>query len=137
MSDAMLRVSEASTFEWQDVTREADGSGRLTVRRRNSDEECEGEKLYLGPATMKRRDAWQEAAGIGTGPLFQRFDKAGKPRGSLSERSIRSIIIARRVADAGIEGRVSGHSLRIGSAQSLVRAGAVARLRYGKEEAEM
>ncbi|MCY3873086.1 MAG: tyrosine-type recombinase/integrase [Rhodobacteraceae bacterium] len=166
MSDAMLRVSEASALEWQDVTREADGSGRLTVRRQNTDKEGEGEKLYLGPATMKRLDAWQEAAGIGTGPLFQRFDKAGKPRGSLSERSIRSIIIARRVADAGIEGRVSGHSLRIGSAQSLVRAGAsmaelkqagrwqsdrtparytraerarsgaVARLRYGDEEAE-
>lgn len=32
-------------------------------------------------------------------------------------------IIKRRAADAGIEGRVSGHSFRIGTAQSLRRAG--------------
>ena len=119
----MLRVSEASALDWQDIAREADGSGRLTVRRSKTDKEGEVATLYLGPATMKRLDAWQEAAGIGTGPLFQRLDKAGNPRGSLSARSIRTIV-ARRVADAGIDGRVSGHSLRVGSAQSLVRAGA-------------
>ena len=33
-------------------------------------------------------------------------------------------IIQRRAQDAGIEGRVSGHSLRVGSAQSLATAGA-------------
>ena len=123
MSDAMLRVSEASALEWQDIVREADGSGRLTIRRSKTEKEKDDATLYLGPATMRRLDAWQEAAGVGIGPLFQRLDKAGNPRGSLSVRSIRAIV-ARRVADAGIEGRVSGHSLRVGSAQSLVRAGA-------------
>ena len=123
MSDAMLRVGEASALDWQDISREADGSGRLTVRRSKTNQEGESTTLYLGPATMKRLDAWQEAAGAETGPLFQRLDKAGNPRGSLSARSIRSIV-ARRAADAGIDGRVSGHSLRVGSAQSLVRAGA-------------
>ena len=72
---------------------------------------------------MRRLDVWQEVSGTGTGPLFQRLDKAGNPRGSLSARSVRTIV-ARRAAEAGIEGRVSGHSLRVGSAQSLVRAGA-------------
>ena len=57
------------------------------------------------------------------GPLFQRLDKAGKPRGRLSTQSIRAII-QRRAQDAGIEGRVSGHSLRVGSAQSLATVGA-------------
>ena len=57
------------------------------------------------------------------GPLFQRLDKAGKPRGRLSPQSIRAII-QRRAQDAGIGGRVSGHSLRVGSAQSLATAGA-------------
>ncbi|MYJ96011.1 MAG: tyrosine-type recombinase/integrase [Proteobacteria bacterium] len=123
MSDAMLRVSEVSILDWQDIVRKADGSGRLTVHRPKTDQEGEGATLYLGPATMRRLDAWQEAVGVGTGPLFQRLDKAGNPRGTLSTRSIRTIV-TRRAADAGIEGRVSGHSLRIGSAQSLVRAGA-------------
>ena len=64
-----------------------------------------------------------DAAGIADGPLFQCLDKAGKPRGRLSTQSIRAII-QRRAQDAGIEGRVSGHSLRVGSAQSLATAGA-------------
>ena len=72
---------------------------------------------------MVRVRAWMDAAGIADGPLFQRLDKAGKPRGRLSTQSIRAII-QRRAQDAGIEGRVSGHSLRVGSAQSLVTAGA-------------
>ena len=33
-------------------------------------------------------------------------------------------IIQRRASAAGVTGRVSGHSLRVGSAQSLVAAGA-------------
>ena len=56
-------------------------------------------------------------------PLFQRIDKTGTPRGPISARSVRRIIKA-RCAAAGIDGRVSGHSLRVGSAQSLAAAGA-------------
>ena len=41
--------------------------------------------------------------------------------GRLGARSIRSIIAKRA---AGVAGRVSGHSLRVGSAQSLAAAGA-------------
>ena len=41
----------------------------------------------------------------------------------LGVRSIRRII-TRRAADAGIVGGVSGHSLRVGAAQSLTAAGA-------------
>lgn len=37
--------------------------------------------------------------------------------------SVRRAVI-RRAADAGIDGRVSGHSLRVGAAQSLAKHGA-------------
>ena len=43
--------------------------------------------------------------------------------GRLRVRTVRAII-TRRARDAGVEGRVSGHSLRIGAAQSLAAAGA-------------
>ena len=55
--------------------------------------------------------------------MFQRLDKAGRPRGRLSTVSVRAIV-QRRAAEAGTEGRVSGHSLRVGGAQSLAAAGA-------------
>ena len=54
-------------------------------------------------------------------PLFQRIDRGGTVRGRLSDRAMRRII---KVRCAGVEGRVSGHSLRVGSAQSLAAAGA-------------
>ena len=71
---------------------------------------------------MARVRAWLAAAGITGGPMFQRLDKAGR-RGRLSTVSVRAIV-QRRAAEAGIEGRVSGHSLRVGGAQSLAAAGA-------------
>ena len=121
MSDAMLRVSEAAALHVADL--EAEGGNTLTVRRSKTDQEGEGVAQYIGGPTVVRVRAWMDAAGIADGPLFQRLDKAGKPRGRLSTQSIRAII-QRRAQDAGIEGRVSGHSLRVGSAQSLATVGA-------------
>ena len=121
MSDAMLRVSEATALDVADL--EAEGGNTLTVRRSKTDQESAGAAQYIGEPTVARVRAWMAAAGIEDGPLFQRLDKAGQPRGRLSTQSIRAII-QRRAQDAGIEGRVSGHSLRVGSAQSLATAGA-------------
>ena len=121
MSDAMLRVSEAAALDIDDV--EGEGENTLTIRCSKTDQEGEGSVLYLGARTVERVRAYLVVAAIDAGPLFQRLDKAGHPRGRLSARSIRSIV-QRRAADAGIEGRISGHSLRVGSAQSLAQAGA-------------
>lgn len=121
MSDAMLRVSEAAALDVADL--EADGANTITVRRSKTDQDAAGAALFVAPATLARVRAWTEAAGIEAGPLFQRLDKAGQPRGRLSDRSIRAIV-KRRAAEAGVDGRVSGHSLRVGAAQSLAAAGA-------------
>ena len=121
MSDGLLRVSEAAALEAADL--EAEGPNTLTVHRSKTDQEGEGAVQYIGSPTVARVRAWLDAAGIADGPMFQRLDKAGRPRGRLSTVSVRAII-QRRAADAGIEGRVSGHSLRVGGAQSLAAAGA-------------
>ena len=66
----------------------------------------------------------RDAAGLDDGPLFRRIRRGDRVEASaITDRAARSIIQA-RAADAGIEGRVSGHSLRIGAAQSLAAAGA-------------
>ena len=75
--------------------------------------------LFGGPETARLARKWLDAAGVEEGPLFRPVNKAGRVAGSrLSARSMRNIV-KRRAADAGIEGRVSGHSLWVGSAQSL------------------
>ena len=126
MSDALLRVSEAAALNVADVHRQVDGSGTVTVTSSKTDQDGRGHVRYLGAGTMQRIGAWLSGAGRvdGSGPLFRQVLKDGATAtGRLGARSIRSII-AKRAADAGVAGRVSGHSLRVGSAQSLAAAGA-------------
>lgn len=123
-SDAMLRASEVVALQVADLQREDDGSGRLTIRSSKTDQEGIGATLYLGPPTMRRLRAWLEAAAMEEGPLFRRVRRGGKagPE-ALAAQSVRQII-RRRCAAAGLEGRISGHSLRVGAAQSLAQGGA-------------
>ena len=90
MSDGLLRVSEAAALEVADL--EGEGANTLTIRRSKTDQEGEGAVQYIGEPTVARVRAWLEAAGIAGGPMFQRLDKAGRPRGRLSTVSIRAIV---------------------------------------------
>ncbi len=124
MSDAMLRVSECAALDVQDLATEADGTGRLTIRHSKTDQEGEGAVQFVGEPTVRRVQAWLAAAGIGEGAMFRRVRRGDHPTDArITARTIRAIIV-RRAADAGVEGRVSGHSLRVGAAQSLAAAGA-------------
>ena len=124
MSDGLLRISEAAGIQYSDVRNSRDGAGRVVVARSKTDQVARGSVLYLRACTIRRVSAWTDASGISSGPLFRRVGKAGAlgPT-ALSVESIRAII-QRWARRAGITGRVSGHSLRVGSAQSLVSAGA-------------
>ena len=88
MSDGLLRVSEAAALEVADL--EAEGANTLTIRRSKTDQEGEGAVQYIGGPTVARVRAWLDAAGIAGGLMFQRLDRAGRPRGRLSTVSIRA-----------------------------------------------
>lgn len=123
-SDALLRVSEVANIQVEDVVFEDDGTARLLVRRSKTDQRGSGALLFLGPRTAALVRDWSARAAITKGPLFRRLNRAGSvaARG-LGAASVRRVIV-RRAAAAGIGGRVSGHSLRVGSAQSLAKRGA-------------
>jgi len=119
-SDALLRVSEMTDLDVSDVS-----LTEQTVRIRHSktDQEGEGSVQFLGQPTVARVRAWLVAACLTEGALFRAVRK-GRPFGErLSVRSLRKII-GKRARAAGASGRLSGHSLRVGSAQSLATAGA-------------
>ena len=99
-------VSELATLRWGDI--EADGGHTITLRRSKTDQEAAGAALYIGEPTV-----------------FVRLHKGGRRAGSepISATALRAII-ARRCAEAGVQGRVSGHSLRIGAVQDPAAAGA-------------
>ena len=124
-SDGFLRISELAAVRVDDLEPSEDGSGRLALPRSKTDQEGKGETLYVCRATMTAVAAWRGAAGIVSGPLFRGVSRDGVTVAErpLSVGAVRSVI-QRRARALGIEGRVSGHSLRVGSAQSLVAAGA-------------
>ena len=120
-SDALLRVSEMEALDVSDVNM---AEQTVLIRRSKTDQEGAGVVQFIGEPTVERVRAWLEIASISEGALFRPVHRSGCLRkGRLTEGSIRRIII-RRARDAGVEGRISGHSLRVGSAQSLATAGA-------------
>lgn len=124
MSDGLLRVSEAAGVSVRDVNLARDGAGTLLVVQSKTDPQAAGNVLHLRAVTLRRVSAWKEAAGIDSGPMFRRIRKGGRVEATaLTAQSIRGII-QRWAKAAGVSGRVSGHSLRVGAAQSLVSAGA-------------
>ena len=120
-SDALLRVSEVEALDVQDVNLDAQ---TMSIRRGGTDQEGEDVVQFLGEPTAERIRAWLAGSGLTQGALFRAVSRAGRLRsGRLTDKSIRRII-ARWGSAAGAQGRVSGHSLRVGGAQSLANAGA-------------
>ena len=120
-SDAMLRVSEVAALDVSDVNL---AGQTVLIRRSKTDQEGKGTAQFLGKPTTGRIQAWLLNSGLTEGPLFRAVNKSGRVRATrLTDGSIR-IIITQRAKAAGVDGRVSGHSLRVGSAQSLANAGA-------------
>ena len=79
-----------------------------------------GAVQYLGSATVERVRAWTESIGVTEGALFRRVRRGGRVIGewALGPQAVRTIV-KRRAAEAGVEGRVSGHSLRVGAGLTL------------------
>ena len=124
MSDAMLRANEVVALRVNDVISSENGTGLVRIRRSKTDQEGEGALLFLGSETFQRVRIYCIKAGIRDGALFRRIRRGEKVQATgLTTRAVQAIV-TRIAREAGITGRFSSHSLRIGSAQSLVERGA-------------
>ena len=119
MSDCLLRVGEVVTVNVEDIKK-----GVLTLHQSKTDKVGVGNMLFVGTSTLQAIERYQERSGIEGGALFRRVrfhQHVGEER--LSVVGARMAIKARAKA-GGVEGFISGHSLRVGSAISLAEAGA-------------
>ena len=119
MSDCLLRISEAVAVNVKDL-----GKNTLTVHRSKEDQESKGETLFVGPPTMQAIDRYRDTGRIEKGALFRRVRRGGHVTSDRLGVEGERIAIKARARAAGVEGFISGHSLRVGSAVSLARAGA-------------
>lgn len=115
MADAGLRRSEAASLTWADVNREADGSGRLTIRTSKTDQTGEGAVVAITAAAMA--DLERLAARRGRDPDSAVF--------GIGPAQIRNRIATLAKA-AGLGDGFTGHSGRVGMAQRMTRNGAPA-----------
>ena len=97
----------------------------LKIRQSKTDQLGDGKILFVGNETWLVIEEYKQAAGITRGALFRRVLKGGKPSTTrLSPEAVRTIVKKRSQGIRGVHGRVSGHSLRVGSAVSLARGNA-------------
>ena len=112
MRDCLLRRSETSALTWGDVQFLDDGTGRLLIRRSKSDQAGAGSVQYLARQTVDALKKIQP-------------DHAPDPETSIFGLSPASICrrIAAACAAAGVKGKYTGHSPRVGMARDLSASG--------------
>ena len=124
--DAMLRRSELSALQVPDLLEELDGDATVLVRRGKTDQEAEGETVWIAPDSLALVRAWLERGGIADGPLFRSVAKGGRIGGPLPPGQVPRIFKAMARAaglPAGTVDGLSGHSTRVGAAQDMIGAG--------------
>ena len=96
----------------------------LGIKTSKTDQDGIGVSLYVCESTRDVLTRYREAGNIGNGAVFRQVRRGDNIQPiRLTAQSARHII-KKRAEDAGVQGFVSGHSLRVGSAVSLAQAGA-------------
>ena len=119
MSDCLLRISEAVAVNVEDFEGES-----LIVRQSKTDQEGEETALYVCDRTRCLLQRYRDAAKITGGALFRTANNNDTLRETRLSIDGARLAIKQRATQAGLEGWISGHSLRIGSAESLAERGA-------------
>jgi site-specific recombinase XerD len=125
MRDMLARRSEVVALEVADLAFAADGTATVLIRRSKTDQAGAGKVCWLAKQTTRLLRDWLEAAGISAGPIFRSVSKAGVVGNTALAGGQVSRILKRLAQQAGLEpSTISGHSVRVGTAQDLVANGA-------------
>ena len=121
MSNGLLRISEVGAIHCQHISTRENGSGALLIPRSKTDQEAEGREVYLQKRTIQAIQKYQRLSGVSEGPLFRRiYQNCKMGNAALGVTAVRDMIkdVAAK-AQIDVTG-ISGHSFRVGTAQSLV-----------------
>ncbi len=129
--EGMCRRSEIVSIRISDIKFEYQNEKIVNIRikltRSKTDQEGLGKSLQIGEESKKAIINWIEMAKIRDGYLFRAVNKAGDVTSELRSSHINKLF--KRIAkltelnEESIE-RISGHSMRVGAAQDLMKDGA-------------
>lgn len=120
--ETLCRQSELVKFDWADFELQEDGSGLLYLNRSKTDQDGEGDYLYLSANTSDLLMGWKSISNPKdkAGPIFRGIYSDGGVGDRLSTRGVQRCIkrIAKRL---NLQPSIfSGHSTRVGSAQEMI-----------------
>ena len=125
------RRSEIAAMQYEELTRQSDGSYRWLLSRSKTDQEGEGLELFVPvlpgevlecPARTLRR--WLEKAKISSGPVFRSIDQWGNLGSTAITPGIVAKLVKETVQKIGLDpSHYAGHSLRSGFATDMARKG--------------
>ena len=124
--DTMRRRSELASLQLSDI-RETKTGGSILLRRSKTDQERLGTWLHVNTKTYGELQKWINEAEISNGKILRGIQGNNKITNSLTGAQI-ARIFKRIASSAGIDkgsvSKISGHSIRVGAAQDLLKAGA-------------
>ena len=124
--DSLCRRSELVSLEVEDVLIEND-SIKLKLRKSKTDPHGLGKNLHLSRDAQKTLKEWLDKSKISSGKLFRSITAIKKIKSNLNVSQIARIfkkVAANSLIDPNIIKNISGHSMRVGGAQDLLKSGA-------------
>ncbi len=125
--DTLRRRSELISLQVDDLEFKADGTGVILLRKNKTDQDRMGKYLHLSARTCEALHEWFKHSEILSGTILRGVLHGNRVTKSLGEGQI-SRIYKRIARLAGLDEKVileiSGHSLRVGAAQDLLKSGA-------------
>ncbi len=126
--DSMCRRSELVSLKVSDLLTDLENrSVKIKLRRSKTDQDGLGKWLYLSSISQAALIDWIKVSGIVDGMLFRGVARDEKITEELSAAQINRIykrIAKKSKIDASIIKHISGHSMRVGAAQDLLKSGA-------------
>jgi integrase/recombinase XerD len=124
--DTLCRRSEIVNIQVEDVKIFDNLNGRILIRRSKSDPQGMGRFAHISPRSIYFLNEWLKASNIDDSYIFRPIKSNLVQAHGLHPHSVNRII-KKAAASAGLSDaticRLSGHSMRIGAAQEMMKQG--------------
>jgi len=126
--DSLCRRSELAALRVEDMATLKTGVGiQIRLRKSKADQDAHGRWISLGEKTQLAIEEWLRESKISSGFLFRGVTKYNTSTQEIAGAQINRIykqLASKADLDSSLVQHISGHSLRVGSAQDLLASGA-------------